>query len=420
MNKQNLYDSYLGTLVAGTHFRENIIDGMTEISFLIDLNISNKHLTLLESYLVNRPDTKSLKINYVRLDDDGFEFLEKILKYNTNLLSVIIKDCKPNSKNEINLGNIIKFNKFIIKLDISFNDLSLDGIKYICGALKDNVHLTSLNLAFTSLGVEGCVFLLDALKDNTQIIDLDIIGNKIGDDGAKIMKQLLSINKTIQKINFGSNDIGSQGMKYIAEALINHNTIITDLDVSHNHIKNEGLESIIRILTNNKYIKVLNIKFNDIIDTKIEVEISNQFNNLIYLDISANGYFANNIQHIVNIIKNNKIKELNIGYNSINNLNMKYICDAVKDNTSLVSLSLSNNNIRNHEVIYITDMLKNNKNLRSLDLNHNKITKYDIINIGNIIKETKIVTNLMIDDNNIGRKERRMIEEILDANRRLS
>ena len=81
-------------------------------------------------------------------------------------------------------------------IELSFNSLSLDNIKLLSEALKENKILTSLKLSYTYIGEEGAKYIAEALKENKTLTDLYLKGNNIG-EGAKYICDALKENTTL-------------------------------------------------------------------------------------------------------------------------------------------------------------------------------------------------------------------------------
>ena len=88
-------------------------------------------------------------------------------------------------------------------MNLSFNPIGHEGIKFFAEALKKNETLTTLGLPGKQISTEGVKALAEALKVNKTLTSLDLSGNQIGDAGAQALdeiKRQLDINKRLPEI----------------------------------------------------------------------------------------------------------------------------------------------------------------------------------------------------------------------------
>jgi Ran GTPase-activating protein (RanGAP) involved in mRNA processing and transport len=85
------------------------------------------------------------------------------------------------------LAGVVRFSAALTTLDLSYNNLCLEGVKALADALRVNAVLTTLNLRSNDLGPEGGKALVEALRVNAALTSLDLSGNKIGPEGGKAL-----------------------------------------------------------------------------------------------------------------------------------------------------------------------------------------------------------------------------------------
>lgn len=98
----------------------------------------------------------------------------------------------------IALGNALRFNKTLVRLDLGNNTLKACTVRFILDALLDNVCLSELGLSGNFLDDEFAVDLAHVLEDNPVLYKVDISKNPIGPAGGKaILNSLLMKNETL-------------------------------------------------------------------------------------------------------------------------------------------------------------------------------------------------------------------------------
>ena len=101
----------------------------------------------------------------------------------------------------MDLANSLKFNKTLIKLDLSNNVLKSCTVKFLLASLETNFCLADLNLANNFLDDEFAVDLAHLLEDNQVLHTVDISNNPIGPQGAQyLLASLLQYNDTLESL----------------------------------------------------------------------------------------------------------------------------------------------------------------------------------------------------------------------------
>eukprot|EP00808_Paulinella_micropora_P018556 g67841.t1 len=127
------------------------------------------------------------------------------------------------------LAELLKVNKTLQTLDISWNSIGAQGAEHIAEALKVNNTVQTLNLYGNNIGPDGAKAIGKALEVNATLILIDLQSNLIGSAGAQHIAKALEVNNTVQTLYLGGNKIGPDGAKAIGKALEN-NTTLTKLD----------------------------------------------------------------------------------------------------------------------------------------------------------------------------------------------
>lgn len=99
------------------------------------------------------------------------------------------------------MATALKFNRTLVKLDLSRNCLKSCVAKYI---------------------LEACI-------DNVTLSELDLSGNFLDDYFARDFANVLKNNQSLYKVDIGNNPIGPEGAEMILEALRLENDTLGDL-----------------------------------------------------------------------------------------------------------------------------------------------------------------------------------------------
>jgi Leucine-rich repeat (LRR) protein len=128
-----------------------------------------------------------------------------------------------------------------------------------CSSLK------KLNLKRNNINAEGAVMIVKALEQchNIELTYLDLSINKIGDAGAARVAKLLRQCPKLTHLDLSLNKISDKGIKRLTSVISKcHNLALIDFYLTHNLIQADGIESIVKVLTQCPNIKNLNLNWN--------------------------------------------------------------------------------------------------------------------------------------------------------------
>lgn len=100
------------------------------------------------------------------------------------LTSLSLKFCFPSFEQLLELANGLRFNKSLVKLDLSSNALKSSMMKFLLDSLLDNVCLTQLDLSNNFLDDAFARDLAIVLENNPVLYIVNIGKNPIGPKGA--------------------------------------------------------------------------------------------------------------------------------------------------------------------------------------------------------------------------------------------
>ena len=149
------------------------------------------------------PTTMSFNMRNSHLSKNCFDYLGRCMQNGTDycLTALNLKFCFLTFEQIKKLADSIRFNKTLVKLDLSNN------------GLKSRV---------------GC-YLIAALVVNTHISEVNLHGNQLNDDFAERLANLLKTNQVLHKVDISANPISPLGASMILTALSEHNDTLGDL-----------------------------------------------------------------------------------------------------------------------------------------------------------------------------------------------
>lgn len=157
--------------------RENVDEIIDKIASRLSLSSSLQTLDLTGSQISSK----------------SFAILMRCLSENTQLKSLILKDCGLGDKRVEDLNHFLLTNRHLKSLDLCGNDIGTTGIDL--------------------LAKEG-------LRQNTSLQKLQLSQNPLGDDGAMHLTKVLQTNSSLQSISLIDCEIWGPGCQHLAEGLI--------------------------------------------------------------------------------------------------------------------------------------------------------------------------------------------------------
>ena len=285
----------------------------------------------------------------------------------------------------------------IKRLDISWCDISSDGVEAIRNCLRNNNTLLELNMSYCHISNESIAKIIDASRKlqvlnvsnnysnyvdaknatqqelcmvaeaigkNTSLQELNISHNNLQDDGSMLIAEQLKFNETLQCLNISANRITNIGAVHIAEALYVC-TSLHELNISKNRITYEGVVVLLDYTEVNKTLKTLWITHNDITKTGIS-----------YIGSYILGMHSPLVIHISwnEVVVYHKQFHVAANYVSLNT-------GARSDNVitahdSILITSCSDD--ADYEPIFLSNCLKDNDSLQEFDLSCTVVCNRDM------------------------------------------
>lgn len=157
----------------------------------------------------------------------------------------------------------------------------------------------------------GSRLLAQAIKESDiSFILLDLSKNKVGDEGAACLFKSLESQKVLSTLNLSCNNVGPTGVKALVEYLRQASTGPESVDISYNHIGDDGAFDIANILLSSDCgLRWLNLCNNSISSKGTEALILSLFERRVSRDIQhfhldlSNSYYSKEVLDKVQRLK---------------------------------------------------------------------------------------------------------------------
>ncbi len=331
--------------------------------------------------------------------DDGTDFLECIRRKDFSTIQTLILSVNVKNHSSPALSDILKSCTSLIRLELSFHEISHDSAKAIAGRFK---YLTSLqDMTITCYSTSGGITTLLSgfthLKNSTKLIlefyDMDSRGvfeigsglqlltnNNLcrlvlqrciieGDAGTALANGLHS-NGNIHSLHISDNSISPGGVITLLNE-IHCLTKLTGLNLSHNNIGSDGATALANQLQYLTQLRRLDLSHNNIgpSGTISLAKALHLLTELSILYLSHNNIDLSGAVNLANILHRlTDLSTLNLSHNDIGPSGAVSLANILHRLTELHTLNLSHNNIDLHSAISVITKSKNSPYLSNIYL----------------------------------------------------
>jgi Ran GTPase-activating protein (RanGAP) involved in mRNA processing and transport len=241
------------------------------------------------------------------------------------------------------------------------------------------LRLTSINMKEMSKKMNLPIYLffsnkLDISKSiydfrNYNIIKIEIIKIKVTNEMLKIVKYLI-LNNMVKELIINFNNIGPNIKEILSNLLLkNEKNLLNSLDLSHNNIRNNGVEELAQ-LTCLTELTSLKLRHNNIFNYGATIIANTLLKFLTSIDLSHNMIGSEGVTSLAAVMS--ELKELNIANNRIGSEGATSLAKALINNINLTNLNIASNRIPPKGAKSLAEALKSAR-LVSLDLSKNYI-----------------------------------------------
>lgn len=140
---------------------------------------------------------KSVDLRGNNIRADGLVVLAHALRSSPNIVSVCLKwnHVGSHERGIRAISDILKSNTTISHLDLRNNKIGPECGPILGDMLRDNSALTHLDLSWNDLGIEGGKGLLEGIQQNHSLIDCQLSGNRLAEDTLHAIAFVLRRNR---------------------------------------------------------------------------------------------------------------------------------------------------------------------------------------------------------------------------------
>ncbi|XP_069321255.1 leucine-rich repeat-containing protein 74A isoform X3 [Eulemur rufifrons] len=184
------------------------------------------------SYFIRNMEESYMNLNHHGLGPKGTKAIAIALVSNTAVTKLELEDNCIMEQGVLSLVEMLQENYYLQEMNISNNNLGLEGAKIISEFLQRdsssisnlelsgiNVGLTSLDLSWNQFHVRGTVALCNGLRSNVTLKKLDLSMNGFGNEGALALGEVLRLNGSLTYLDISSNDVSNEGASRISRGL---------------------------------------------------------------------------------------------------------------------------------------------------------------------------------------------------------
>ena len=353
-----------------------------------------------------------------------------------------------------NIKNIISA-KQVIYLNLASNQISTEGLKIIQHEVIASKSLKYLNLGVSegsfrvnNFSGDGGIIIARILLNNESIETLILQENLLGEDAGDKIGAALIQNKTLKKLVLSDNKIKNKG----ARSIIENGTSLVSIDLSENDITPEicydlknlmvhsrhlreviwngnyvglkGINYIVEALKKNSKIKSLSLRNTSIGKVGVQSLALGLFKNeyLKILDLGSNSITFESFKDLCDSLNNNKIKILRCKNNLLGDESVKYFAETIlsKESTSyLVSFDFSSCKIYDQGLIYLLNSLTTNEKINWINLRDNYFSHEIDFVILNFLEKNTHLTHIDLMKNRFSFQCLQKVNKIIKRNRNI-
>lgn len=251
------------------------------------------------------------------------------------------------------LASYINRNKFIQIIDLSYNNISDDGMQGFSGCLPLLEALHTLKLNGNGFAMDTCRYLTENLATSTTLTCLELANNRIGDDGMEVLCAFLKHNECLERLYVDTCLIGDDGILCLQEALL-FNRRLKSISLMSNRFTVKGMMALAKTLQYNATLTTLVLSHNP-----IGPEAANSIGSSLMVNDTLTRLELANIDLLAHH----------------SSYGLHGLCAGLKANGTLTHLDLRNNCLNDRHAVDIAHALTENETVTELPLTGNTITK---------------------------------------------
>lgn len=171
-------------------------------------------------------DSTALSLAYASVGDEGCNSIARYMRENSLLKTVDLRGNNIRADGLVVLSHALRSSSSVCSFCMKWNHVGSHerGLRALCDVLKANTTLTHLDLRNNKIGAECGGFFGDMLKENNTLSHLDLSWNDIGPEGGKALLNGLQGNHCLIDCQLSGNRIAEDTLHAIAFILRRNRT----------------------------------------------------------------------------------------------------------------------------------------------------------------------------------------------------
>ncbi|TKS87345.1 Leucine-rich repeat-containing protein 34 [Collichthys lucidus] len=189
--------------------------------------LDNRDVLALSKCLRSSTCVTGLDVSYNNITDEGVGHLADLLQCNSTLLSLRLSGNKIGNTGAMHLASMLQATQSVIAFAI---------------ALKSNRTLRSVDISrplLFSHQEEWAVHFSEMLLLNSSLVELHLGKTGMTDTGMERLTEGLRLNRSLRYLDLRCNRVTRDGVRHLAETL-KQNPTLEVIDLSSNRIEDEG------------------------------------------------------------------------------------------------------------------------------------------------------------------------------------
>lgn len=201
--------------------------------------------------LISNRNTRIILLNlsFCSVTDSIFSSFSVGLSKNSSLSQLNLSGNKLKRLSAVVLGTIIRYDKKLTCLDISYNQFEEEDLNYIFKGLISNTSLLVLYIKNMKISNKTLLGLSSVLTINHGLKEVYIDNNLLTNKCCETIRSILLKNKRIELISVSGNRINNDGIDYLLDFYMN-NTFILEESL---HVQSVKEMSLFKVSTLNEY-----------------------------------------------------------------------------------------------------------------------------------------------------------------------
>lgn len=175
----------------------------------------------LLGHLESSKDSTALALPYFNCGDEGCNSIARFMRENVLLRTVDLRGNNIRADGLVVLAHALRSSSNLVSLCLKWNQVGSHdrGIKALCDVLRGNTTVTNLDLRNNKIGPECGPVLGQMLKENRGLTHLDLSWNDLGIEGGKALMVGIQANQTIIDCQLSGNRVAEDTLHSIAFVL---------------------------------------------------------------------------------------------------------------------------------------------------------------------------------------------------------